>query len=128
MEQSRLMEVLVASAIRRDSSGQTPRRIAYSDSTARHWRRRHRAFIIDIGLGVVPRAAFAAAIGTKAAAPSNIKVAFVTHLHYDHTVGYPGLIPTPWVVARKDGFASRCLSIMQGVRGRMDPSVATSIS
>jgi ribonuclease Z len=28
-------------------------------------------------------------------------VAFVTHLHSDHTVGYPDLILTPWVVGRR---------------------------
>ena len=26
---------------------------------------------------------------------------FVTHLHSDHTVGYPDLILTPWVIGRK---------------------------
>jgi len=33
--------------------------------------------------------------------PINIRYAFVTHLHSDHTLGYPDLIFTPWVVGRK---------------------------
>jgi len=31
---------------------------------------------------------------------SKLKTAFVTHLHSDHTVGYPDFIFTPWVVGR----------------------------
>jgi ribonuclease BN (tRNA processing enzyme) len=30
-----------------------------------------------------------------------LRVVFVTHLHSDHTVGYPDLILTPWVIGRK---------------------------
>jgi len=32
--------------------------------------------------------------------PSNLKVAFVTHLHSDHTAGYPDLILTGWIAGR----------------------------
>lgn len=59
------------------------------------------AYLIDIGPGVVRRAA-AAAKNVPAVRPENLKTAFVTHLHSDHTVGYPDLIFTPWVIARKD--------------------------
>lgn len=59
------------------------------------------AYLIDFGPGVVRRAA-AAAKSTPAVRPENIKTAFLTHLHSDHTVGYPDLIFTPWVMARKD--------------------------
>lgn len=31
---------------------------------------------------------------------SALKIAFITHLHSDHTVGYPDFIFTPWVVGR----------------------------
>jgi ribonuclease BN (tRNA processing enzyme) len=31
---------------------------------------------------------------------SKLKTAFVTHLHSDHTVGFPDFIFTPWVVGR----------------------------
>jgi len=60
------------------------------------------AYLIDFGPGVVRRAAAAAAKGIPAVRPENLKTAFVTHLHSDHTVGYPDLIFTPWVIARKD--------------------------
>ena len=32
----------------------------------------------------------------------NIKKAFLTHLHSDHTTGYPDLILTPWVMGRNE--------------------------
>ena len=35
----------------------------------------------------------------------NIKTVFLTHLHSDHTVGYPDLIFTPWVMGRKEPLA-----------------------
>jgi ribonuclease BN (tRNA processing enzyme) len=60
------------------------------------------AYLVDIGPGVVRRAAAAAAKGINAVRPDNLKTVFVTHLHSDHTVGYPDLIFTPWVAARKD--------------------------
>src|ERR1700686_2294890 len=54
------------------------------------------AYLVDIGPGVVRRAA-AAAKNVPAVRPENLKTAFVTHLHSDHTVGYPDLIFTPRV-------------------------------
>lgn len=61
-----------------------------------------RAYLVDFGPGVVRRASAAAAQGTRALDPTNIKVAFVTHLHSDHTAGYPDLILTPWVMGRTE--------------------------
>jgi len=60
------------------------------------------AYLIDFGPGVVRRAE-AAAVGRaiKALEPTRLRVAFVTHLHSDHTVGYPDLIFTPWTVGRR---------------------------
>ena len=60
-----------------------------------------RAFLVDFGPGVVRRAA-AAAERTPALEPTKITTAFVTHLHSDHTVGYPDLIFTPWVMGRSE--------------------------
>jgi ribonuclease BN (tRNA processing enzyme) len=60
-----------------------------------------RAYLVDFGPGVVRRAAAAAAKGYPALKPVNITVAFVTHLHSDHTAGYPDLILSPWVGGRK---------------------------
>lgn len=39
--------------------------------------------------------------GIRALDPINLRVAFATHLHSDHTVGYPDLILTPWVIGRE---------------------------
>src|SRR5262249_22136985 len=61
-----------------------------------------RAYLVDFGPGVVRRAAGAAAQGTPALEPTKITVAFVTHLHSDHTAGYPDLILTPWVMGRTE--------------------------
>src|SRR5438552_7485015 len=58
-------------------------------------------YLIDFGAGVVRRAAAAQQKGITALNPINIRYAFVTHLHSDHTVGYPDLILTPWVIGRK---------------------------
>ena len=58
-------------------------------------------YLIDFGAGVVRRAAAAQQKGINALNPTRITHAFVTHLHSDHTVGYPDLIFTPWVIGRK---------------------------
>ena len=60
------------------------------------------AYLVDFGPGVVRRASAAFLNkGVKALEPTNLRVAFVTHLHSDHTVGYPDLIFTPWTVGRR---------------------------
>lgn len=59
-----------------------------------------RAYLVDFGPGVVRRAAAAAERGIDALAPQRIEVVFLTHLHSDHTAGYPDLILTPWVLGR----------------------------
>ncbi len=61
-----------------------------------------RAYLVDFGPGVVRRAAAAAAKGYPAVDPTRITVAFLTHLHSDHTAGYPDLMLTPWVFGRKE--------------------------
>jgi ribonuclease BN (tRNA processing enzyme) len=59
-------------------------------------------YLVDFGAGVVRRAKSAVADrGIAALEPTNFRVVFVTHLHSDHTVGYPDLILTPWVLGRR---------------------------
>ena len=59
------------------------------------------AYLVDFGAGVVRRAKSASVdCGIKALEPTNLRVAFATHLHSDHTVGYADLILTPWVLGR----------------------------
>jgi len=54
------------------------------------------AYLVDFGAGVVRRAKSAVIErGIAALEPTNIRVAFVTHLHHDHTVGYADLIFSP---------------------------------
>ncbi len=60
------------------------------------------AYLIDFGAGVVRRAKSAVVDrGIAALDPVKLRVVFVTHLHSDHTVGYPDLILTPWVLGRR---------------------------
>lgn len=59
-------------------------------------------YIIDCGPGVVRRASAAYQAGVKGLELSNLKIAFITHLHSDHIVGYPDLIFTPWVLERNE--------------------------
>lgn len=61
-------------------------------------------YIVDFGAGLVR---LIAALTTDyggtidALDVRNLNIAFLTHLHSDHTVGYPDLILTPWVMGRE---------------------------
>ncbi len=60
-----------------------------------------RAYLVDCGPGVVRRAAAAVEKdGIAALKAPNLDIVFVTHLHSDHTLGYPDLIFSPWVLGR----------------------------
>ena len=60
------------------------------------------AYLVDFGPGVVRRANAAFLDrDIKALEPTKLRVAFVTHLHSDHTVGYADLIFTPWTIGRR---------------------------
>ncbi len=60
------------------------------------------AYLVDFGPGVVRRAK-AAVLHRHISAlePANLKVAFATHLHSDHTAGYSDLILTGWTAGRR---------------------------
>ena len=60
------------------------------------------AYLVDFGPGVVRRAK-AAVLDRHIDAldPRNLKIAFVTHLHSDHTAGYSDLIFTGWTAGRR---------------------------
>ncbi len=59
-------------------------------------------YLVDFGAGVIRRATLAFERGMTALGfgGTNIRTAFLTHLHSDHTLGYPDLIFTPWLMGR----------------------------
>jgi ribonuclease Z len=62
-------------------------------------------YLVDFGPGVIRRAAqMSPSFGgpIKGLEIKNIKHAFLTHLHSDHTTGYPDLILTPWTMERDE--------------------------
>jgi ribonuclease BN (tRNA processing enzyme) len=60
-------------------------------------------YLVDFGPGVVRRMAAAYRKGVKAFGfgVTNLRTVFLTHLHADHTAGYPDLILTPWIMGRR---------------------------
>src|SRR5207342_1024856 len=61
-------------------------------------------YLVDFGAGVIRRvtAAFEKGVTALGFGGVNIKTVFLTHMHSDHTIGYPDLIFTPWVAGRHD--------------------------
>jgi len=57
------------------------------------------SYLIDCGVGIVRRAI---ATGIQALTAKHLRRVFITHLHSDHTIGYPDLILSPWVVGRTE--------------------------
>jgi ribonuclease Z len=59
------------------------------------------AYLLDFGPGIVRRAESAALQRRiPAVEPGNLRIAFVTHLHSDHTAGYSDLIFSGWTSGR----------------------------
>jgi ribonuclease BN (tRNA processing enzyme) len=59
-------------------------------------------YIVDFGPGVVRRSVEAYEKGVRGLDTWRLNRAFLTHLHSDHTAGYPDLILTPWVMGRDE--------------------------
>ena len=53
-------------------------------------------YLVDFGAGVVRQ------VATAGISVSKITRAFLTHLHSDHTIGYPDIILTPGVIGRRE--------------------------
>jgi ribonuclease BN (tRNA processing enzyme) len=62
-------------------------------------------YLVDCGPGVVRRASAAYRAGVAGLKLTNLSRLFVTHLHSDHTLGYPDVIFTPWVLGRAEPLA-----------------------
>lgn len=62
-----------------------------------------KSYVVDFGAGVVRRASYAySENGVMALKPMNLKTAFLSHLHSDHTAGLPDLMLTPWILGREE--------------------------
>jgi len=59
-----------------------------------------RAYLVDCGPGIVRRAAAVEKEGYSSLKAKELNIVFITHLHSDHTLGYPDLIFSPWVLGR----------------------------
>jgi ribonuclease BN (tRNA processing enzyme) len=59
-----------------------------------------RLFLVDAGAGVTRRLAAAGFPRVK-----SVTATFITHLHSDHTLGYPDLIFTTWIMGRREPLA-----------------------
>jgi ribonuclease Z len=85
-------------------------------------------YLVDAGPGIVRRAETAFENGIKGLAVANLQTVFFTHLHSDHTVGYPDLIFTTWVQGRKvplaaygpEGLAAMTGHILEAWRADID--------
>jgi ribonuclease BN (tRNA processing enzyme) len=64
-------------------------------------------YLIDFGAGVIRRvtAAYEKGVAALGFGGVNIKTVFLTHMHSDHTIGYPDLIFTPWTMGRCEPLA-----------------------
>jgi ribonuclease BN (tRNA processing enzyme) len=61
-----------------------------------------RAYLFDFGTGVVRAAEKAFEAGEVALEPKRLSIAFLTHIHSDHTLGLADLILTPWILEREE--------------------------
>lgn len=64
------------------------------------------SYLVDCGPGIIRRAAAATRNGVPGLEMTELRTVFITHLHSDHTLGYPDLIFTPWVLGRTDHLAA----------------------
>lgn len=61
-----------------------------------------KSYIVDFGANITRQANKLNRQGITALRASNLQIGFLTHLHVDHTLGYPDLIMTPWICGRKE--------------------------
>ena len=87
-----------------------------------------RAYLVDCGPGVVRRAAAALEKdGIEALDVTKINLVFITHLHSDHTVGYPDLIFSPWVMGRSSALEAYGPHGLKGMTAHIEKAWAEDI-
>jgi len=62
------------------------------------------AYIVDAGPGVMRQTMATVRNGHPELIPPKLSIAFLTHLHSDHTLGLPDLIQTSWIMGRTAPF------------------------
>jgi len=60
------------------------------------------AYLVDAGTGIVRQAYAAYLRGISGLRADKLTIAFITHLHEDHTLGIADLILTPWMEGRAE--------------------------
>lgn len=59
-------------------------------------------YLVDFGVGVTRGVQAVKEAGLDAMSQENLRIAFLTHIHSDHTLGLADLINTPWVLGREE--------------------------
>lgn len=59
-------------------------------------------YLVDFGVGITRAVQAAKDAGLEAMSQENLTIAFLTHIHSDHTLGLSDLINTPWVLGREE--------------------------
>lgn len=60
------------------------------------------AYLVDFGSNIIRRTAKMHRLGIKCLQAKYLQYGFLTHLHLDHTLGYPDLMLTPWILGRQE--------------------------
>ncbi|MEE8295161.1 MAG: MBL fold metallo-hydrolase [Sphingomonadales bacterium] len=59
-------------------------------------------YLVDFGVGITRAVQAAKNAGLEAMSQENLTIAFLTHIHSDHTLGLSDLINTPWILGREE--------------------------
>lgn len=60
------------------------------------------AYLVDCGANVIRQSNRMNQAGIPELRPGNLRHLFLTHLHFDHTLGYADFLLTPWITGRTE--------------------------